>query len=498
MTDIIKNSDKLTPELTEKQRLDFATSLQYMKTAKLILRDLEQQNQLNAFFKKYKKEDVIKWLETPEKFEHRLIEVSRFFYSNSQHFRRLIQYFGKMSKLAYIAIPYKLNEDDFDKEKFLKQYKTIIDKLDVMSIKNEFSKVINTMFREDVVYCYEYSTSDSYFIKTLPYNYCAIDSIIDGVYGFAFDFSMFEKYPNKLKIYGDEFLEKFELYKTDKKKYRWQSLNEERSFALKLSDDLDYVIPMFVNLVPLLYDIEDIKKLDKSQKEMDNYKLLLMKLELDDDGNFVGDYTEAEKYYNMLNSVLPSNIGLGMSPYDIKDYTFERSGTASETTAYSQAITSFWSSAGVSELLFNGIKSSSATIVNSIKCDTELIYSVHRMIERVINRKLKQESGKYKFRVSILDVTQFNEKEYLDALLSANNFGVPIKLSICACLGYTPADTYGMTMLEDVLDIVNKWKPLQSSSTLSSKDGAGAPTKDDGDLSDSGAATRDNDNRKLK
>ena len=490
--------NKSTVELTEKQRQDFSSALMYMKTAKLVLRDLENQNHLSSFFKKYKKEDVLKWLETPSKYENNLIEVSRFFYSSSQHFRRLIQYFGKMSKLAYIVLPYKLDEDDesFDEKKFKKQYKTTIDKLDVMSIKNEFSKVINTMFREDVAYCYEYYTKDSYFIKILPYQYCQINTIIDGVYGYSFDFSMFDKYPKRLKMYGEEFIVKYELYKTDKKKYRWQDLDENRSFALKLSDDLDYVIPMFSNLIPLLYDIEDIKQLDKSKKEMDNYKLLLMQLKLDEEGNFIGDYTEAEKFYNMLNAILPSNIGLGMSPYDIKDYTFERSGTANDVTAYSQSITDFWSSSGVSELLFNGIKSSSATIVNSIKCDTELVYSVHRMIERVINRKLKQESSQYKFRITILDVTEFNEKDYLENLLKANNFGAPIKLCICACLGYTPSDTYGMTILENVLDIVEKWKPLKTSSTLSSDNKAGAKKKDENDLSESGTATRDNDNRR--
>lgn len=63
-----------------------------------------------------------------------------------------------MSMLAYIVLPYKLDEDNFDAPIFKKQYKKIIDKLEVMNIKNEFSKVIDVLFREDIAYCYEYST----------------------------------------------------------------------------------------------------------------------------------------------------------------------------------------------------------------------------------------------------------------------------------------------------------------------------------------------------
>ena len=101
-----------------------------------------------------------------------------------------------------------------------------------------------------MAYCYEYSTKDSYFIKLLPYKYCQINTIIDGVFGYSFDFSFFDKYPKKLKMYGDEFIMKYELYKANKKAKRWQELDSNNSFALKLSDSLDYIIPMFANLIP--------------------------------------------------------------------------------------------------------------------------------------------------------------------------------------------------------------------------------------------------------
>lgn len=485
-------------DVEEKQRLQFDSALKYMKTAKLILRDLENEQQTNQFFKKYKREDILKWLENPASYENRLIEVCRYLAASSQHFRRLYEYFGKMSMLSYIVIPYKLDENGFDEDLFKKQYKNIIDKLEVMNIKNEFSKVIDVMFREDIAYCYEYYTSDSYFIKLLPYKYCRVNSIIDGVFGFAFDFSFFDKYPKKLDMYGDEFIIKYELYKANRKDRRWQDLDPKNSFALKLSDNLDYVIPIFANLIPFIYDIEDIKQLDKSKLEMDNYKLLMMKLELNDEGDYKIDYQEYEKFYNMISAVLPKNIGIGMSIADIKDYTFEKSGAATEVSSYNKAQKDFWDSAGVNGGIFSGDSSTAASINASINSDQSIVFYVHRMIERVINRKLKQESSKYKFKINILDCTIYNKKEYLDNLLKVSTYGVPIKQSILAVFGYTPADTYGMTFLENVLDLTSLWKPLQSSNTMatSATDSGGRPLTDDDELTSAGEQSRD-DSRKI-
>lgn len=495
--------ESIKQESINNKHIEFSKNmLNYIKHTQIMLNDMTNTtNKMYSFGNKYTKENIINWLKSPSTYYDRLVEVSRFFYLNSQHYKRLIQYFGKMSKMAYVILPLNVNESKLDKEKFMKDYKNIINRTEVMNINREFSKLINLLFRDDCVYCYEYSLPNSYYIKTLPHKYCKITSINDGVFAFSFDFSYFNP-KNKKKLlasYGNEFISKYKKYRNGKcNEFRWQELDPKCSFALKLSDDVDYPVPMFANLIPLLYDLDDIKTLDKVKKELDNYKLLVMQLRTNDEGRFIDDPNIFKEYFDMILETLPQNIGLTMSPSEMKEYTFDKNTTSSEISAYSKAITDFWSTSGVSELLFNGLKSSSATISNSIKCDTEIIFGVHRMIERVINRKLKNMTGDYKFKISILDVTYLNEKEYLDILLKANNYSVPVKLNICACLGYTPSDTYGATILEECLDLTNRWKPLQSSSTQSGKGEVGGQTKDDGELSESGEKSRENDNRKIE
>jgi hypothetical protein len=198
----------------------------------------------------------------------------------------------------------------------------------------------------------------------------------------------------------------------------------------------------------------------------------------------------------MMASALPSWVGLVLSPMKVNEYAFNKTSNTNTIDTVAKSESSFFRAAGVSELLFNSEKSSSATISSSVKTDEEIVFSIHRQVERVINKKLKQESGNYKFKVNIIDTTIFGMKDYLDNLLKASTYGAPLKLIICSMFGFSPSDTYGMTLLEEILGIVDKWKPLKSSSTMSSSENEGGrPTVDDDKLSESGAATRDKDNR---
>lgn len=486
-------------KLTEQQKVNFELALQYAKTAKLIMRDLEKANVETKFFAKYKKEDILKWLESPSASanEKNLRDASNFMYEHSGHYKRLCNFFSYMSQLPYLVIPYKLDQEKFDVDKFKKKYKTTIDNLEVMNIKHEFQKVVASMVRDGISYNYEYSTTDSYFLRRLDPQYCTVSSIEDGVLCVGFDFTYFKKYPDKLQQYGEEFVNKYEIYKADSKK-RWQELDSKRAFALKMDESVDFNIPFFASLLPMLYDIEDYKALEKNSKEQDNYKLLSLDIPLDDDGGYAFDYNEAVKFYNMMGAALPSWVGLVLSPLKVNEFNFNKTGKSNEVNSVANAESQYWSAAGVSQMLFGSDKSSSMAISASLRTDEDIVFSVHRQIERVINKRLKQESGQYKFKINILNVTSHNQKDYLDNILKGVNLGAPLKLIIPIVLGYTPSDTYGMTILEEVLDINNKWKPLQSSSTLSSDNSSGRPESNEEDLSDAGEKTRENDNRKKK
>lgn len=78
--------------------------------------------------------------------------------------------------------------------------------------------------------------------------------------------------------------------------------------------------------------------------------------------------------------------------------------------------------------------------------------------------------------------------------LKAAQYGFPTLSYFCASQGLSQADMDGMDFLENqILKLKDRFRPLLSSATVSSADGAGRPTKDDGDLSDSGESSREHD-----
>jgi hypothetical protein len=117
------------------------------------------------------------------------------------------------------------------------------------------------------------------------------------------------------------------------------------------------------------------------------------------------------------------------------------------------------------------------------------------MVNRFVHR---HNFGKY-FKVTFLDVSIFNRKEYGEAMLKAATYGLPTLSYYAASQGLAQDDLDGMNFLEDeVLGLKDRLRPLQSSSTLSTadseSDGEVGRTKSDiGDLTDAGEQSQERD-----
>ena len=100
--------------------------------------------------------------------------------------------------------------------------------------------------------------------------------------------------------------------------------------------------------------------------------------------------------------------------------------------------------------------------------------------------------------VEFSDVSSYFIDDRIKTLKEASTYGMPVKLEYMSLLGSNPIKERGMSYIENMLGLgVTDWtSPLISSNTQSgvdpSNDGSqGAPTKDDGDLSDEGMRSRD-------
>lgn len=240
------------------------------------------------------------------------------------------------------------------------------------------------------------------------------------------------------------------------------------------------------------------KQLKLTKTELENYAMLVMNLPLDDDGNWGIDYGKAKDFWMNLDNVLPEEVGSVLSPMRIDKISFEKTH-AGEADTIAEAEQNLFTEAGVSSLLFNNEKASSNALLLSIKADQAMTYSVVKSIESVLNRFIHRHGYGKNFKITFLDCSPFNRKEVGDGYLKACQFGIPMISYYAASQGMSQDDVDGMNFFEnDVLDFTSRFKPLQSSATLSASDTAsdsegGRPKSDIGELSDAGEQWREED-----
>ena len=111
-----------------------------------------------------------------------------------------------------------------------------------------------------------------------------------------------------------------------------------------------------------------------------------------------------------------------------------------------------------------------------------------------MNRFIRAQKYGQNFKVTFLDVSPYNRREVGDAYLKACQYSLPMISYYCSSQGLGQGELDSMSFLEtEVLGLQDMFKPLQSSSTLSSSDQGGRPTKEAEDLSESGEASREDE-----
>ena len=489
-------------DILEKKMIDNKQVYQvnFEKLKNIILKDLNKNtNYKKDLLRKYKKEDLRKFLENPSKFEKQFMEISNYFYNLSNQYKRLINLFAKMFKFYYTIQPYEINYKKIKKETIKNAYDKNVNLLEKMNIKHEFTKLLTTAFREDVFYGYIHETSNSFYIQKLNPQFCAITSIEDGCFLFSFDFSYFDSNKDKLPQYPDEFSIKYNMYLKDKKN-KWIELDGDNTICIKINEELDYVIPPFIGVFESIIDIDDFKALNKTKEQIGIYKLLTMKIPINTDGtsknDLLIDEAVASQFYGMADSILPEEVGLILSPMDIKEVDFKQDNSNSDMIE--RATRDFWDDSGVNQLLFNSKNTTGASLSRSINSDESILFAVINQIERWINKKLKKfNSNSIKFKISFLESTIFNEKEITEKYLTASQNGMPTKIKYCASLGISPSDLEnGLYLENDILDLTNKFEPLKTSYNISGdnlNDKAGRDKVDDDKVDGSTDRTREND-----
>lgn len=441
------------------------------------------------------KEDIEDYLKSPSSNEKSLRNASIYLYQINTRYRNLLNYYGNLLCWIYVINPVNYNPDKVKKDSFKKQYLKVCNILESMGVEKSMREIVVTALREGAYYGVIWGgNGDSFILQRLDPDNCVIVSISDGgVFQFKYDMSKV-KAQDVETYYPPAFAEMYNEYLRTGEKY--QLVPPEIAVCFKADPSIvEYSVPVFAGTMPTLFDIENTKALSETADELSNYKLLAGKIPVDEEGVPLIEYNTVMQYYNHIANNVGDRVGVAFSPFELKDYSFEQSGTSAQIDEVSRANDNFFAEAGTSALLHGSTNSTSGVTKLAIKSDEAFAFGLMYQAEKIINRFLKLLSGTVKFKIHFLEVTCFNREEKIEEYRSAMNFGVG-KLEFLAIMGIHQFDILGENYVEkDLLGIDNLFTPMRTASTQSSADSknAGRPELNDDQISDGGEATRDND-----
>lgn len=467
------------------QYLSAYNYVEFKKMQRLIVQDLNNNSaKTSVILKKYSKDNIIKYLEDPAKNQQPLRKMSEFLYNTSPNYKRLIDYLALLSVDNYYIVPNDFAVEDV--EAYKTEYQEICKKVERYSLKNIMPTIRQAVLIYGVCCAVYYESKESFCVKFLDLDYCKISSVEDGNWIFSFDLDYFNSNKELLVEYGKEFEKAYEAYKGNSEKNivgdskrRW--FEPKYQICVKTDNSqAEICTPYFVGLISAILEIDLYKEIKKDKAMLDNYKVLTMQIETDDSGMPKLNFEDSQKWYRQAVSNIPEGVGAIMTPFKMQSLSLGDSGSQNNDMA-EESQKAFWENAGVSSLLFGiGDKPTSQSLELSIRPDESLVFNINNSIAKVFNLKHKKEKHKILFTIDILEQSRFNSSSYIDSLIKAASFGLPVKSKLMAAYGISPLKALSMIYLEDdvlkfTVDCLNK--PLLQSSTMS-PDKEGRPTNE--------------------
>lgn len=475
---------------------------QYAKAVDDVLKLVDLTSSSTKTWTVFNKETLRSYLQNPyaSNSQSSLRNLSKFLYTLSFPLRRIVNYFASLPDFsAYkVNLDFNLIEDN-DEESLLQDYEDTCRLIRKMNLELNMFKLLVIAWREGIVYFQPYQDDDgAMLLMPLDSQYCKIASVgYNGLLHVAFDFSFFRGTNSfYLDVWDKEFKQKYNKFDRDAT-LRWQELDNARAFKIDIAD-IDLIISPFASLFEGLIDLIDLQSLMAVKDSLDIYKLLVMKIPLLNSQNpddLALNLNLAKKFYNLAQESLPSEIGLILSPgMDVDSISFDKNAT-SDTNAIADSYQNLMEQTGISQIFDSSRLTGASSVKMSMLSDALMATrGIMKQIEAFINERILMQYPNSVAYIKFIDTVTYTKDERISQIKDAASLGLPVKQEYMTLLGYDPLEAIASDWLETKLGLsVNKFiHPLISSHTQAAgSDTGGAPTKEDGKLTDDGEASRD-------
>lgn len=429
-----------------------------------------------------------------------LRNLSRYLFYRCHAYYRWVMYQSTMYDLnCRSVIPHVDLNKGIDAKKALKSYYSTLTVLDEMNLQYEFLKALTTAFREDVFYgCAYYTEGEGLFILPLDPDYAVISGAYpDGSFAFSYDMSYFRSRQYELEAWGEPWNSMYSAYMSTNVKY--QPMPDEYAVCLKSRPETwDIELPVASGLLNGIISLVDSEDLQAISDEIDIYKMIW--LEMETIGNEVDDFkvdpSITVEYFNrMISEALPQYISAAVVPGKLNSISFNNNAVT-ETNKVTNATESLYATGGFGQILNSNKISGTTAFTAAIQADTEIaISAMLPQIQGITNRLLSYYVGNDASHVKFFEVSVYTKETFKKSLMEGAERGLPALLAYNSFNQFSERETLILNMLEDALDLHNKFIPVATSHTQSGSTDVGAPKKDDDELSDDGESSREKKDR---
>ena len=477
------------------------------------MREIIQRNPTRSFnlaFTQYTKDLVRIYLQNPAQNQDSLRNLSRFLARTCILYQKILMHYATIPLFRYNITPQDdLLSSDYDIEKITKNYQRVLSDFNKFDLKKDGYSALYFALRDGFYVGYTYSDRQGRtFMMPLDVQYVRVlGKNQDGQWVAYFNAAYFDQGNNSEFVLGVDgqseygtwdsvFVDGYRNFRNDRNR-QWFRLPPEKTCVLLScpDDEFMYPLPFFAGLFIPLMDYIDLQSLIASRDELENYKLIISKIPLVDNGNSgdVDDFAislELSQYFNeLLAQAVPDTVAVGYSPMDIEVVNFEKSNSADSTDRLSDAINNLFENAGASKVAVSGGGTNPSTLAIKYGMieDNNITWVMVNRFESWLNYYIKSNISKgYIFEIH--RISEFNREDYIgirkDAATLGNN-----KMSYITAIEESPYIALQKIRFENAIGLVDIMKPLQSSYNTSSNE-VGRPRSSDDELEGSADRTR--------
>lgn len=418
--------------------------------------------------------------------DHNLEElraISNFYYSISGIYERVCNYFATLYRFDWYVTP-TVYDDSIRDEKMLKEFNKVLEYLDASHIKKLCGDIALEVIKNGVYYAYIVPSNDSVIFQQLPAKYCRVRYYVNNTPAVEFDMRFFDTFTDInyrlriLDLFPDEFKKGYILYKKGKIQPDCVTDNCGSWYLLEPGSAVKFNfngsdIPMFVNAIPAILDLDAAQDLDRRKQMQKLLKIIVQTLPRDKNGDLIFDVDEARDIHNNAVQMLKRSVGVDVLTTfaDIKSIDTHDSNSSTTTDDLEKIERALFNAFGISQNLFNtdGNLSLEKSILNDESIMRNLLLQFHIVFDNIIQKKFSKK-GKYVFKFYMLETTQYNYKELSKMYKEQTQNGYSKMLPQIA-LGHSQSFILNTAYFEnDTLKLQEVMIPPLMSSTLNGQD----------------------------